>query len=71
LNEVVRISTQDTAAMVMQLVPVIMQKLNHTLEMAVLSSDDREKQSELQALLCGVLQASAKPVLMISNGCSQ
>jgi importin subunit beta-1 len=40
----------------MQLVPVIMQKLNHTLEMAVLSSDDREKQSELQALLCGVLQ---------------
>jgi importin subunit beta-1 len=33
-----------------------MQKLNHTLEMAVLSSDDREKQSELQALLCGVLQ---------------
>jgi importin subunit beta-1 len=56
LNEVVRISTQDTAAMVMQLVPVIMQKLNHTLEMAVLSSDDREKQSELQALLCGVLQ---------------
>jgi importin subunit beta-1 len=55
----------------MQLVPVIMQKLNHTLEMAVLSSDDREKQSELQALLCGVLQASAKPVLMISNGCSQ
>ncbi|CAK9228294.1 unnamed protein product [Sphagnum troendelagicum] len=56
LNEVVRISTQDTAAIVIQLVPVIMQKLNHTLEMTVLSSDDREKQSELQALLCGVLQ---------------
>ncbi|KAG0584195.1 hypothetical protein M758_3G191900 [Ceratodon purpureus] len=56
LNEVVRISTEDTAPIVMQLVPVIMGKLNHTLEMAVLSSDDREKQSELQALLCGVLQ---------------
>jgi len=56
LNEVVRISTEDTAPIVMQLVPVIMQKLNVTLEMAVLSSDDREKQSELQALLCGVLQ---------------
>lgn len=35
-----------------------MQKLNVTLEMAVLSSDDQEKQSELQALLCGVLQVS-------------
>lgn len=58
LNEVVRISTEDTAPIVMQLVPVIMQKLNHTLEMAILSSDDREKQSELQALLCGVLQVS-------------
>jgi importin subunit beta-1 len=58
LNEVVRISTEDTAPIVMQLVPVIMQKLNHTLEMAVLSSDDREKQSELQALLCGVLQVN-------------
>ncbi|KAH9556956.1 hypothetical protein CY35_07G060100 [Sphagnum magellanicum] len=56
LNEVVRISTEDTATIVMQLVPVIMQKLNHTLEMSVLSADDREKQSELQALLCGVLQ---------------
>lgn len=56
LNEVVRCSTEDTAPIVMQLVPVIMQKLNHTLEMQILSSDDREKQSELQALLCGVLQ---------------
>ncbi|KAL2621419.1 hypothetical protein R1flu_001624 [Riccia fluitans] len=56
LNEVVRCSTEDTAPIVMQLVPVIMQKLNATLEMQILSSDDREKQSELQALLCGVLQ---------------
>lgn len=56
LNEVVRCSTEDTAPIVMQLVPVIMQKLSHTLEMQIVSSDDREKQSELQALLCGVLQ---------------
>ncbi|KAI5065929.1 hypothetical protein GOP47_0018553 [Adiantum capillus-veneris] len=39
-----------------QLVPVVMQKLNSTLEMQVNSSDDREKQTEVQALLCGVLQ---------------
>eukprot|EP00249_Psilotum_nudum_P024753 c29286_g1_i1 orf=306-2930(+) len=56
LNEVVRCSTEDTATIVMQLVPVIMQKLGQTLEMQIVSSDDREKQSELQALLCGVLQ---------------
>jgi importin subunit beta-1 len=67
LNEVVRISTQDTAAIVIQLVPVIMQKLNHTLEMTVLSSDDREKQSELQALLCGVLQASLKLIMLMTS----
>ncbi|KAJ7547373.1 hypothetical protein O6H91_08G082800 [Diphasiastrum complanatum] len=56
LNEIVRCSTEDTTPIVMQLVPLIMQKLNFTLEMQILSSDDREKQSELQALLCGVLQ---------------
>ncbi|KAJ7300086.1 hypothetical protein O6H91_19G031700 [Diphasiastrum complanatum] len=56
LNEVVRCSTEDTAPVVMQLVPVILQKLNLTLEMQILSSEDKEKQSELQALLCGVLQ---------------
>lgn len=66
LNEVVRISTEDTAPIVMQLVPVIMAKLNHTLEMAVLSSDDREKQSELQALLCGVLQVSVSLISLLS-----
>lgn len=56
LNEVVRCSTEDTAPVVLQLVPVIMQKLNYTLEMQILSSDDKERQNELQALLCGVLQ---------------
>eukprot|EP00897_Mesotaenium_endlicherianum_P002367 jgi/Mesen1/2158/ME000152S01245 len=56
LNEVVRCSTEDTAAVVMQLVPVVMQKLSSTLEMQIVSSDDKERQGELQALLCGVLQ---------------
>lgn len=56
LNEVVRCSTKDTAPIVMQLVPVIMLKLNETLEMQKLSSEGKEKQSDLQALLCGCLQ---------------
>lgn len=56
LNEIVRCSTDDTAPIVIQLVPVVMEKLGRTMEMQIVSTDDREKQSELQALLCGVLQ---------------
>ncbi|XP_010912456.1 importin subunit beta-1 [Elaeis guineensis] len=56
LNEVVRCSTDETAPIVMQLVPVIMMELHQTLEVQKLSSDEREKQNELQGLLCGCLQ---------------
>ncbi|KAE8077668.1 hypothetical protein FH972_016211 [Carpinus fangiana] len=56
LNEVVRCSTDETAPMVLQLVPVIMMELHQTLEGQKLSSDEREKQSEVQGLLCGCLQ---------------
>ncbi|KAI5568470.1 hypothetical protein POPTR_012G017500v4 [Populus trichocarpa] len=56
LNEVVRCSTDETAPMVLQLVPVIMTELHNTLEGQKLSSDEREKQGELQGLLCGCLQ---------------
>ncbi|CAI0397469.1 unnamed protein product [Linum tenue] len=56
LNEVVRCSTDETATLVLQLVPVIMLELHNTLEGQKLSSDEREKQGELQGLLCGCLQ---------------
>lgn len=56
LNEVVRSSTDDTAPMVIQLVPVIMMELHKTLEEHKLSSYEKEKQAELQGLLCGCLQ---------------
>ncbi|OAY66954.1 Importin subunit beta-1 [Ananas comosus] len=56
LNEVVRSSTDETAPVVMQLVPVLMMELHQTLEAQKLSSDEREKQNELQGLLCGCLQ---------------
>ncbi|WCJ41547.1 Importin subunit beta-1 [Euphorbia peplus] len=56
LNEVVRCSTDETAPMVLQLVPVIMTELHNTLEGQKLASDEREKQNELQGLLCGCLQ---------------
>ena len=56
LNEIVRSSGDENAALVSQLTPVIMDKLERTMGMQIVSTDDREKQSELQALLCGVLQ---------------
>ncbi|PNY06922.1 importin subunit beta-1-like protein, partial [Trifolium pratense] len=56
LNEVVRCSTDETAPLVLQLVAVIMMELHKCLEAQNLSSDEREKQSELIGLLCGSLQ---------------
>lgn len=57
LNEVVRSSNiTETSHIIAQLLPVIMNKLSQTLEHQIISSDDREKQGDLQALLCGVLQ---------------
>ncbi|KAI3815695.1 hypothetical protein L1987_15374 [Smallanthus sonchifolius] len=56
LNEVVRCSTDETTSMVLHLVPVIMMSLHKTLEEHNLSSDERQKQNELQGLLCGCLQ---------------
>ncbi|KAL5974971.1 Importin subunit beta-1 [Asimina triloba] len=57
LNEVVRCSNlSETSPIIAQLLPVIMNKLEQTMELQIVSSDDREKQGDLQALLCGVLQ---------------
>ncbi|WCJ28005.1 Importin subunit beta-1 [Euphorbia peplus] len=57
LNEVVRSSNiVETSQIIMELLPVIMGKLGQTLDLQIVSSDDREKQGDLQASLCGVLQ---------------
>ncbi|KAK8617296.1 hypothetical protein V6N13_080213 [Hibiscus sabdariffa] len=57
LNEVVRCSNiSETSSIIAQLLPVIMSKLGQTMEIQIVSSDDREKQGDLQASLCGVLQ---------------
>ncbi|XP_065852415.1 importin subunit beta-1 [Euphorbia lathyris] len=57
LNEVIRSSNiVETSQVIMELLPVIMGKLGQTLDLQIVSSDDREKQGDLQASLCGVLQ---------------
>lgn len=57
LNEIVRCSQiPETANMIAQLLGEIMTRLNKNVELEMSSSDEKEKQSDLQALLCGVLQ---------------
>ncbi|KAK6155567.1 hypothetical protein DH2020_009815 [Rehmannia glutinosa] len=65
LNEVVRCSTEETARLVLELVQVIMTELHKTLEAQKLSSDEREKQSELQGLLCGSATVHEEAMLSI------
>uniref|UniRef100_A0A0E0PL66 Importin N-terminal domain-containing protein n=1 Tax=Oryza rufipogon TaxID=4529 RepID=A0A0E0PL66_ORYRU len=57
LNEIVRVSNiSETSGIIGQLLQEIMRRLNLTFDLHILSSGDKEKQSDLQALLCGVLQ---------------
>ncbi|KAJ9180537.1 hypothetical protein P3X46_008765 [Hevea brasiliensis] len=57
LNEVVRSSNiVETSHIITELLPVIMNKLGQTLDLQIVTSDDREKQGDVQASLCGVLQ---------------
>ncbi|KAL3617470.1 Importin subunit beta-1 [Castilleja foliolosa] len=57
LNEVVRCSNlSETSQIIAKLLPAVMSKLEQTLNLQILSSEDREKQGDLQASLCGVLQ---------------
>ncbi|KZV40169.1 importin subunit beta-1 [Dorcoceras hygrometricum] len=68
LNEVVRSSNLvETAQIIAKLLPVVMSKLEQTLNLQILSSDDREKQGDLQASLCGVLQVCAISVGVVGD----
>jgi importin subunit beta-1 len=57
LNEIVRVSNiPETSSIIGQLLQEIMRRLNLTFDRQIYTSGDKEKQSDLQALLCGVLQ---------------
>ncbi|OAY74326.1 Importin subunit beta-1 [Ananas comosus] len=57
VNEIVRCSSQpESLNMIAHLMHEIMKRLSQTLELQISSSEDKENQSDLQALLCGVLQ---------------
>ena len=61
LNSVLENSAEDTNASVLQLLPVILQRLEATFAMQCLTAEDREAQTELQGLLCAVLQVWHRP----------
>ncbi|KAM0840429.1 hypothetical protein ACQ4PT_059666 [Festuca glaucescens] len=66
LNEIVRCSSiAETLNMIVLLLQEILKRLNQTFEFQITSSEDKEKQSDLQALLCGVVQV----ILQKFNNC--
>lgn len=71
LNEVIRCSKKDTATMVLQMIPLMTGKLHETLSMPVQSAEDREKQNELQGLLCSVLQVVIQKLSSIDNNATK
>ena len=54
INEVVRYASADTLQMVVQLIPLMITKLNQTLSLQTTTADSKERQSELQVRLSGV-----------------
>jgi importin subunit beta-1 len=55
INEMIRAASPDTMDTVAALIPVFLQELMKTFSMASSSAEARERQSELQGQLCGVL----------------
>eukprot|EP01112_Ceratiomyxa_fruticulosa_P013181 TRINITY_DN3691_c0_g1_i3.p1 TRINITY_DN3691_c0_g1~~TRINITY_DN3691_c0_g1_i3.p1 ORF type:complete len:854 (-),score=220.38 TRINITY_DN3691_c0_g1_i3:421-2982(-) len=57
VNALVTNSGDDCVAIVEQLPPLLMERLEKTFALQILTAEDRDIQVELQALLCGVLQS--------------
>ena len=56
INALISSAAKDTWPIVAQLIPVFIKQLENTLVSTALSATDREKQNEVQALLCGAMQ---------------
>jgi importin subunit beta-1 len=55
INSLIICAAQDCIPFIVQLVPHLLDRLQKTFTMQVLSTDDKEEQNEQQALLCSVL----------------
>jgi len=55
INVLIQSGAQDTVTSTVEAVPLFVSRLEKTFSMQILTTDDREVQTELQSLLCGVL----------------
>mmetsp|Transcript_1337 Transcript_1337/g.1780 ORF Transcript_1337/g.1780 Transcript_1337/m.1780 type:complete len:860 (+) Transcript_1337:100-2679(+) len=56
VNTMIRHAAVDVRPIVVQILPVILERLQNTFTMQVLTTEDKEEQQGLQALLCGNIQ---------------
>jgi importin subunit beta-1 len=56
INVLIQNGAKDTVPTVAAVVPIFIDKLEKTFQLQIVSNDDKETQSELQSLLCGLLQ---------------
>jgi len=56
ITVLIQYSAPDCKAILLQLLPVVVERLNQSFSLPVLTNDDRELKEGLQGLLCGVIQ---------------
>jgi len=62
VNMLISHAAQDVQPFIVQIIPVILERLLKSFSMQVLTTDDKEAQQGLQALLCGNLQVCTQIV---------
>lgn len=62
INVLIQNGAKDTYPIIHQALPVFISRFEKTFSMEVSSADDKEEQSELQSLLCGVLQVITQKI---------
>ena len=68
INALITSAAQDMYPVIQQLIPVLLMQLEQTLVNTALTGSEREKQNEVQALLCGacqtIIQKLQQPVIV-------
>mmetsp|Transcript_26976 Transcript_26976/g.41827 ORF Transcript_26976/g.41827 Transcript_26976/m.41827 type:complete len:863 (-) Transcript_26976:400-2988(-) len=62
VNVLIQCSAQDCQPILMQMLPVIIDKLASTFAMQCLTNEDRENKENLQGLLCSVIQVTIQKI---------
>jgi len=60
VNMLIKNSAEDCRPVLVQMLPLIIERLQATFAMSVLSNEDKEAKENLQGLLCGVIQVTTQ-----------